>query len=153
MPWKSMRAAAAIALLGAVLAPAAGLASGQPPLVIGVGSAAMLANDGLTAHVPVTVTCNVGTVRTSSVAVELRQARDGWIASGFGSVTGGLACTGEPELVVVTVEAYGPGPTFGDGRAFATAYVDVEGDNGGAPAVQADRLADQIVELAPVVAF
>jgi hypothetical protein len=153
MAWKSMRAAAAVAVLGIVLAPAGGLASGQPPLVIGVGSAAMLANDGLTAHVPVTVTCNVETVRSSSVAVELRQARDGWIATGFGSVAGGLVCSGEPELVVVTVEAYGPGPTFGEGRGYATAYVDVEGENVGAPVVQADRLADQIVEVAPVVAL
>ena len=61
-----------------------------------------------------------------------------------------LSRTGRPEVVVVTVEAYGPGPTFGEGRALATAYVDVEGENGGAPAVQADRLADQIVEVAPV---
>jgi hypothetical protein len=149
MSWKSMRAAAAVAVLGAAIAPAAGLASGQPPLSIAVGPAAMLANDGLTLYLPVTVTCDVGAVQSSSVAVDLRQARDGWIASGFGSVTGGLACTGQPEVVVVTVEAYGPGPTFGEGRAFATAYVDVEGENGGAPAVQTDRLADQIVEVAP----
>ena len=146
-----MGAAAAIALLGALLLPGAGQASGQPPLVIGVGSAAMLANDGLTVHVPVTVTCNVGTVDSSSVAVALRQNVDGWIASGFGSVTGALACTGEPELVVATVEAYGPGPAFVEGGAFATVYVDVEGENGGAPAVQADRLADQGVDLAQVV--
>ena len=148
-----MRAVAGIALLAAVVMPGAGAASGQPPLVITVGPAGHLTNDGLTVHVPVTVTCNLETVDASSVAVQLRQARDGWIASGYGTVSGALACTGQPELVTVTVEAAGPGPTFGEGRSFATTYVDVEGQNAGAPAAQADRLSDQIVDLASVVAF
>jgi hypothetical protein len=121
--------------------------------VISVGPAGHLANDGLTVHVPVTVTCTLQSVDASSVAVELRQARDGWIASGYGTVSGGLACTGQPELVTVTVEAIGPGPTFADGESFATTYVDVEGQNAGAPATQADRLSDQVVDLASVVAL
>ena len=148
-----MSAATAIALLGAVVMPGAGAASGQPPMVIGVGPAAHLANDGLTVYLPVTVTCSLDGVSASSVAVELRQARDGWIATGFGSVTGALACTGQPELVTVPVEAAGPGPAFAEGDSYATTYVDIEGENAGAPATQADRLSDQVVDLGWVVAY
>ncbi len=153
MSWKSMSAVGAVALLCAVVMPAVGAASGQPPLVISVGPAGHLTNDGLTVHVPVTVTCSMESVSASSVALELRQARDGWIASGYGTVSGALACTGRPELVTVTVEAIGPGPTLAGGESFATTYVDVEGQNAGAPASQADRLSDQVVDLASVVAY
>jgi hypothetical protein len=151
MARRPLRRAAALVALGVGLLPAGTLASGQPPLAIVVGSSATLEHDGLTAFVPVTVTCTVPAVRTASVAVDLRQARDGWIASGFGIVEGGVVCSGQPETVVVTVEAYGPGPTFGDGRALATAYVDVAGGDPAAPATQSDRLADQIVEVAAAV--
>jgi hypothetical protein len=104
-------------------------------------------NDGLTAYVPVTVTCHETGVLFSNVGVEVRQAQDGAIASGFGAADNGVLCTGQPETVVVTVEAYGPGPALAVGRAYATAYVDIEAGDPAQPVSTADRLADQVVEL------
>ena len=118
----------AVALV-ALAGPAAALAQapsgsdvGLPvvQLSVDVGPDAVLAENRVVARVPVGVICNVPGAKEAYVSVRVVQAAGGAVASGYGSVPGGVPCDGLLHEAVVSVVADSGGAPFRAGDAAAT---------------------------------
>src|SRR5918995_162077 len=139
-PRRWVRIAIAITL-GAALAatlPALPAVSQQspPPPVVEIGDTATLAARGAGLFVTVTVTCPADS-DFADLFVSVSQRRGSRVANGSGFVSN-IDCTGEPQEVIVPVQAFGA--TFRAGVAFATAELFVCGPFGCMSATDAEEI-------------